>query len=411
MNRDSQMNNAFLRRTLAASVLSATFSIFVSIASAQYTNGLYAEFNTSMGSYTCALYYAQSPKAVANFIGLATGQRAWLSLPTGAVKTNPFYAGTTFHRVIAGFMNQGGSPNGLGTDGPGYAFVDEFTNTLRFDGFGVLAMANSGPDSNGSQYFITVSPQSQLNDVHTVFGRLYGGSNVVYAINHVITDANDKPLTNVAVNSIKIQRIGSAAIGFDIATSGLPIVTNLNLKIARTGPNVSLIFSNKLYADNRLYASSDLSGWSAGQLGIETAAPVSNTNLQSVASPAQFFRAAQIQYLSNTFAPKSMFGRTLTMRYTNGIVATNIVVFDLLGGGSYNVIGFTPGVIASYSWSQSPYNGYIPLIFYSGAVLPPSTLKLNFKSATSGNLTGTAYVNYPFTFGAVLFSGTFTNSP
>ena len=106
-----------------------------------------------------------------------------------------------------------------------------------------------------------------------------------------------------------------------------------------------------------------------------------------------------------------MFGRTLTMRYTNGIVATNIVVFDLLGGGSYNVIGFTPGVIASYSWSQSPYNGYIPLIFYSGAVLPPSTLKLNFKSATSGNLTGTAYVNYPFTFGAVLFSGTFTNSP
>lgn len=387
------------------------FLIFVSNASAQYTNGIYAEFNTSLGSYTCALYYAQSPKAVANFIGLATGQRAWLSQPTGMVKTNPFYAGTTFHRVIAGFINQGGSPDYLDADGPGYAFVDEFTNPLRFDGFGVLAMANSGPDSNGSQYFITVSPQPQLNDVHTIFGRLYGGSNVVSAINRVVTDANFRPLTNVVVNSIKIQRIGTAAIGFDIATNGLPLVTNLNLKIASAGTNVSLSFSNKLYADNRLYASSNLVGWTANQLGIETAAPVNHTNLQSIFAPAQFFRAAQIQYVSNTFAPKNVFGRTLAMRYTNGIIATNVVVFDALGGGTYNVTGYTPGVVTSYSWIQLPYNGYIPLIFYSGAVLPPSTLKLNFKSATAGNLTGTAYFNYPFTFGAVAFSGTFTNSP
>src|SRR5262245_12107619 len=135
----------------------AVLAVCVSSATAQYTNGIYAEFNTSMGSYTCRLEHALAPKAVANFIGLATGQRAWLDLPSGLVHTNPFYNGTTYHRVIAGFMNQGGSRNALGTDGPGYQFVDEFAISLRHDGFGVLSMANAGPDSNGSQYFITVS--------------------------------------------------------------------------------------------------------------------------------------------------------------------------------------------------------------------------------------------------------------
>lgn len=137
---------------MARLFLAAMFLVFAAKGSAQYTDGIYAEFNTSMGSYTCALYYAESPKAVASFIGLATGQRAWLDLPTGTTRTTPFYNGLIFHRVITNFVIQAGSPNGLGTDGPGYAFVDEITNTLQFDKFGVLAMANSGPDSNGSQF-------------------------------------------------------------------------------------------------------------------------------------------------------------------------------------------------------------------------------------------------------------------
>ena len=206
MNRDSQMNNAFLRRTLAASVLSATFSIFVSIASAQYTNGLYAEFNTSMGSYTCALYYAQSPKAVANFIGLATGQRAWLSLPTGAVKTNPFYAGTTFHRVIAGFMIQGGCPQGTGTGGPGYKFDDEFHGELSFDRPYLLAMANSGPNTNGSQFFITAAPTTWLNRKHSIFGEVKdeASQKVVDAIETAKTGAGDRPAEAIKINSVTI---------------------------------------------------------------------------------------------------------------------------------------------------------------------------------------------------------------
>src|ERR1044072_9228902 len=116
-------------------VLLTFFAVAVSTprCSAQYTNGIFAEFNTSMGNYTCVLYHAYAPKAVANFIGLATGKRASLDLNSGVVKTNPFYNGLTFHRVITNFVIQAGSPNGLGTDGPGYAFVDEITNTLQFD--------------------------------------------------------------------------------------------------------------------------------------------------------------------------------------------------------------------------------------------------------------------------------------
>lgn len=360
---------------------------------AQYTNGIYAEFNTTMGSYTCRMEYAFAPKAVANFISLANGQRSWLDLPTGITKTNPFYNGTTFHRVIAGFMNQGGSPNGLGTDGPGYAFIDEFTPSLRHDSFGVLSSANSGPDSNGAQYFITVSAQPQLNDVHTIFGKLFGGSNVVYAINHVVTGVNDKPLTNVTVNSIAIRRIGASAIAFDINSNSLPLVTNLNLKIAKIGTNVSLTFSNKLYADNRLYNSTSLTNWSSGQLGIEVSGTMSGSVTQSMSGSSKYFRAAQIQYASSTFAPKNLFGRTLTLNFTGGL-GTNVSTFDAVGGGVYSWPSVGSGTtISGYTWLQDAYNGRLWPIYYSGIV--PITLALNFKSATSGNFTGTAYTS-PF---------------
>lgn len=409
-HRDSQMNNAFFRRTAAAWVTGAALLIFTSTGFAQYTNGIYAEFNTSMGSFTCALYYAQSPKAVASFIGLATGQRAWLDLPSGVVKTNPFYNGLTFHRVITNFMNQAGSPNGAGTDGPGYVFVDEFTNTLRFDSFGVLASANSGPDSNGSQFFITTSNTPWLNDVHTIFGRLYGGSNVVYAINRVATDANNKPLSNVLINTIKIVTNGTAATAFNIHAQGLPVVTNLNLKIAKVGANISLVFSNRLYADNRLYASTDLSTWAAGQLGIETSAPFSNTNLQSASAPAAFFRGAQIQYAASTLAPKSWYGKTLTLFYTNGLVATNILVFNSAGGGTYNYSGSAPGTILGYNWTQLPYNGRILPIGFSG--LNDQAMTMHFTRTNSGTFNGAVYpFGYPTTFFAFGISGTFTNSP
>jgi len=215
--------------------------------------GIFAEFTTSMGSFTCRLDYAIAPKAVANFIGLATGQRAWLDLPTGTARTNAFYDGLTFHRVIPGFMIQGGSPNGQGTDGPGYAFIDEFNASARFTGTGVLAMANSGPDSNGSQYFITVAPTPHLNDVHTIFGHVTSGTNVVIAISQVATDpSNNRPYTNVVVERVRIRRVGAAAEAFDIHAQDLPIVTNIAPAAAPNGTNINVTFANRAFADNRL---------------------------------------------------------------------------------------------------------------------------------------------------------------
>lgn len=402
---DVLMNLIFFRQAAIRLALAALLPGFAANSFAQYPNGIYAEFNTSLGSYTCQLEYALAPKACANFIGLATGQRAWLDLPTGQVKTNAYYNGTTFHRVIAGFMNQGGSPNGQGTDGPGYAFVDEFSPSLRHDNFGTLSSANSGPDSNGAQYFVTVAPTPWLDDVHTVFGKLYGGSNVVYAINQVAINANSKPLTDVVVQGINIQRIGTAALAFDINAQGLPLVTNLNVKIAKVGANVSLTFSNRLYADHRLYASSNLTGWTGAELGIEITALVSNGITLAAGAPKEFFRMAQIQYPASPLAPKNLLSRTLTLNFNNGN-GSFVIAFNSSGGGNYTWTLGVPGTIPSYTWNQAPYNGKLWPIFFSG--LAPMNLNLNFDSGSAGSFAGTYYPNYPSAAGSFAVSGTFT---
>ncbi len=371
---------------------------------AQYTNGIYAEFSTSMGSFTCRLEYVLAPKACANFIGLATGTQAWLDETTGAVRTNPLYNGVIFHRVISNFMNQAGSPTGIGNGGPGYAFVDEFTPALRHDSFGVLSMANSGPDSNGSQFFITVSPQPALNDVHTVFGKIYGGSNVVFNINRVATDANDRPLANVTINSIAIRRIGTAANAFNVAANGLPLVTNLNTKIARSGTGVSLTFSNRLYADNRVFASTNLLNWSNGKVGIETANPIFTNVVFGTPQPKQFFRMAQVQYPSSTFAPKSVLNKTIAFTFTNGLSDILTVNLNNSGGGTCTWPPDT-GSVTGYDWLQNPYRGFLHSL--STTFFWPMDFNLNFKSSTNGYFSGQFYWLNAI---PIAMSGTFTNS-
>ncbi|MGN6643646.1 MAG: peptidylprolyl isomerase [Verrucomicrobiota bacterium] len=397
--------SSILRKLHFLALLTVAFPAF-----ADYTNGIYAEFNTSMGSYTCRLDYAIAPKAVANFIGLATGGRAWLDFPSGTVRTNPFYNGTTFHRVIAGFMNQGGSPNGLGTDGPGYQFVDEFTNTARFTGFGVLAMANSGPDSNGSQYFITVSPQPSLSDVHTIFGQLYGGSNVVYAINHVATNStNSKPLTDVVVQSVAIRRVGAEAQAFDINAQGLPVVTNLNCSISQVSSNVVISFSNALNIENRFYSSTNLQSWSGVSFGIETKAPLLAGIQAGGSLPSRFFRMIQVRYPPTLNVPKNVLGRTIVLSFTNGLSGLIVnLSCDAVGGATY-VDNASHSGGAVYAWKQDAYRGrLVPLYLesYSYAF----GLHLDFDSPTVGSFKGTAYQSYPSVpVGSV--AGTFTASP
>jgi peptidyl-prolyl cis-trans isomerase A (cyclophilin A) len=167
-------------------------------------------FDTTMGRLTCTLYDKEAPITVANFIGLATGKKSWTDPVTlEKVTGKPFYDGTTFHRVIPGFMIQGGDRLGTGAGDPGYYFDDEFSPSLRFDVPGRLAMANSGPGTNGSQFFITEDAVPELNGKHTIFGQCDAHSVLLaQSIAHVERNRDDKPVTPVVLNKVTIVPVG-----------------------------------------------------------------------------------------------------------------------------------------------------------------------------------------------------------
>jgi peptidyl-prolyl cis-trans isomerase A (cyclophilin A) len=171
-----------------------------------------AIIETTMGNFDCTLFKDKAPLTVENFIGLATGTKDWKNPVSGVTKHNtPLYDGTIFHRVIPNFMIQGGDPAGNGTGDPGYKFRDEIDPTLKFDRPGRLAMANSGPNTNGSQFFITEVPTPHLNGRHTIFGQCEPVS-LVTKIAHVGRDmSNDKPITAVRITHIEIVQPGAPA--------------------------------------------------------------------------------------------------------------------------------------------------------------------------------------------------------
>ena len=165
-----------------------------------------AVLHTNKGDIALNLFDNQAPKTVANFTGLADGSREWTDPKTGQPGTGPLYAGTIFHRVIGGFMIQGGCPLGTGTGGPGYRFADEFHPELQFDRPYLLAMANAGANTNGSQFFITVGKTPHLNFKHTIFGEVadQASRDVVDAIAAAPTGRMDKPIDDVVIESVDI---------------------------------------------------------------------------------------------------------------------------------------------------------------------------------------------------------------
>ena len=165
-----------------------------------------ATLHTSLGDIVIELFPNHAPKTVANFVELATGAREWVDPRNGEKTTANLFDGTIFHRVIEGFMIQGGDPLGRGTGGPGYRFADEFHGDLVFDRPYILAMANSGPGTNGSQFFITVAPTTWLNRKHTIFGEVKDANSqaVVDKIATTKTDGSDRPLQAVTINSVTI---------------------------------------------------------------------------------------------------------------------------------------------------------------------------------------------------------------
>lgn len=169
--------------------------------------GLYAVFDTTMGRIVCRLLPDKAPETVQNFVDLASGTKRWMDIKQKTWVQRRFYDGLIFHRVIPDFMIQGGDQTGTGTGGVGYKFKDEFSPDLTFDKPGKLAMANAGPNTNGSQFFITVAPTEWLDHRHTIFGEVVEGQSVVKAISLIRCDSNDRPLTPVVMTTATIAEV------------------------------------------------------------------------------------------------------------------------------------------------------------------------------------------------------------
>lgn len=174
--------------------------------------GLYAEFETNRGDFVAELFFEQTPVTVASFVSLAEGNNPMVD---STYKDKKFYEGIRFHRIIDGFVIQGGDPTASGSGGPGYRFPDEIVDTLSHDDKGILSMANAGPGTNGSQFFITLAPTPNLDGRHTVFGQVLVGQEVVDSIGKVETDPSDRPVEEVLIKEVNIIRKGKAAKDFD----------------------------------------------------------------------------------------------------------------------------------------------------------------------------------------------------
>jgi peptidyl-prolyl cis-trans isomerase A (cyclophilin A) len=163
-----------------------------------------ATFKTSLGTFKVNLFADKAPRTVANFVGLAEGTKEWTDPKTRQKVARRFYDGLVFHRVIDGFMIQGGCPLGTGTGDPGYRFADEFGPGLLHDREGLLSMANAGPNTNGSQFFITLAPTPWLDSRHAIFGEVIEGMDVVRTIGKTPTGAQDRPVKAVVMESVTI---------------------------------------------------------------------------------------------------------------------------------------------------------------------------------------------------------------
>lgn len=378
---------------------------------------IYADVSLSggvVGNFTITLKPDKAPVTVANFIGLATGQNGWLDLQTGSIRHDPFYKGVTFHRVVAGFVSQTGSPNGTGTDGPGYTFRNEIDPTLSHATPYTVAMANSGTDTNGSQWYITQGDQSSLDGNYTIFGAVTSGQEVCDALNAVTTNATtSQPITPVTISSIAIY--GLSLADFNMNPPGLPRVLNGGTVMKASGSTFSLGFDHEPYSYYYGFDTPDLTSWSSfiNPQYFHSAAPgageIDVTSLKT--GSKHFYRIARVDYslCAITGGPATIAGKTLTFP---GLLGTSSIalVIDAAGtGGTYQITfannPVNSGQITSltYSSNASPYAARLRVTLQWNSDIVLWFDFLNFTSASGGTFTGQS--NY----GNI--SGNFTSSP
>jgi cyclophilin family peptidyl-prolyl cis-trans isomerase len=402
-----------LPRALALALLLATAHPAAAVPA---TDGLYATFTVSQGGapldeFTAELHYNEAPLAVGNFVGLAEGTQTWIDPVTYQARTAPFYEGILFHRVIAGFVIQAGSPQGDGSDGPGYTFPDEFDPSLRHDAAGVLSMANSGTNSNGSQFFVTLAATSFLDDVHTVFGTVVEGLDVVQAIGAVATDTDDRPLTDIVIDSVVITRNGAAAQAFDPAAQALPRVERTDAALTRNGTSFDLGYTQE--ADRQYFtaASTNLEIWAPVEVsaivrGADAPGPDTlplDGVFDTTVDPRGFVAHTAVAYPDTVLSPPDAVGKQVVLSVTDGpdliyvITQPDDAAVSVFGSAQLDTQA--PGDIIFYLWRQEAYR--VLFVVQSTSIIPIRA-SLVFNTSGGGTFKATNLNNN------LPFSGTFT---
>jgi len=376
---------------------------------------IYADVTVSggvSGTFTMTLEHTKAPVTVANFIGLATGKKGWLDFQTGGIRYDAFYNGLTFHRVIAGFVSQTGSRNGNGTDGPGYTFRDEIDPSLSHATAYTVAMANSGANTNGSQWYVTQGNQSSLDGSYSIFGTVTAGQTVCSALNAVTTDTSDRPVTPVTISSIKVY--GPSLAGFNLNPTGLPKVLNGGTVMKAASSTFSLGYDHKPYSTYLGFHSPDLSGWSSfiSSSYFHSLPPAAgDIDVTSLATGSKhFYRLARVDYSSCYTAPVSIEGKTLRFP---GLFGTSYVTLTMNAagtGGTYQYLfsgsSAQSGSITSVTYQNngSPYSADLFVTWDTSVQIALDVL--NFSTANGGKFTGRSNLtSFP------TISGSFTSSP
>ena len=266
------------------------------LSASELPDGLYARLVTSMGTITLKLYYDQTPRTVANFVGLAEGTHPFIDFAQPNVVKRHFYDGLIFHRVVKGFVIQTGSPNGNGTDGPGYVIGHEIKAGLKHGKAGMLGAARtSAQNTYGAQFYLTLTNTPFLDNQYTVWGETVEGLDVVLAIGSVATGANDKPLTPVVLQTVEILRIGAAALAFDPekVVPALPQPKTKEVTLVSKTNSLTLSWRTNSAAYYRVLYGTDFKSWQDSGLFFDSSADLSGFLTQQ---PKYFFRLFEIQY-------------------------------------------------------------------------------------------------------------------
>lgn len=314
---------------------------------------IYADFQTTAGNFTCELNYKATPKTVASFMTLADGSRAWLDERVGIVSATrpaqPFYDGITFHRVVnepGGRFIQAGSRKGDGSDGAGYTFADEIQASVpasyQHDSAYQLSMANTGPDSNGSQFFITGGAIPSLNGKHTIFGKVVSGSSVIETIITTPTDNGQKPVTPITIQHVTLRKVGTEASRFNPARIVLPKVTAPKFRSKITpGTSAVLTFNQPPRSLLHLWASED-GGTTWNDIGTrfigagDKAAAGVQLSLSNTPANAQLlFRPIVTTYPTDSIVPSSIVNQQLYLENESGDYTFH---FNSTGDQSYLIV-------------------------------------------------------------------------